>query len=198
MQNERFHNRPERRNCLRHSVSSLTYVRLGEENGGIIIDMGEEGIAVRAAMAVAQDEIPLFLTPLSDATDSIATTGRIAWKRDAGKLAGIQFVDMPESARSLIRDWIVNESSGTRLEVKPAPDYEPNDRNAPAEPKGSDKNVPNDLKPTMPTEPILSCIAVLPASDPTPSHTAEKQNPFTPAAPLTVRSRAATLPVHCS
>lgn len=180
MQNERFHNRTERRNCLRHSVSSLTYVRLGEENGGIIVDVGEEGMAVRAAMAVAQDEIPLYLTPLSDATGSIVTTGRIAWRRDAGKLAGIQFVDMPESARSLIRNWIVNESSGTRLEVKSAPDYELNERNAPAE--------PNELKPMLPREAILRRTAILSASDPTPTHPAE--SPPSTAAPLTATPRA--------
>jgi hypothetical protein len=111
MQDEKSHYRGERRNCLRYAIHSLAYVRLGEENGGIVINLSEEGMAVQAVMAVAHDRMPVLLFPPASSRDSIETTGRIAWKRDAGKLAGIQFVDMPQSMHDLIRSWIAEESS---------------------------------------------------------------------------------------
>src|SRR5690242_2622568 len=90
-------------------MRSLAYVRLGEENGGIIVNLSECGMAVRAVIGVGNDRIPMLLFPL--ARDSIATSGRVAWNYDAGKLAGIQFVDMPEPMRDQIRNWIAEESA---------------------------------------------------------------------------------------
>ena len=90
-------------------MRSLAYVRLGEENGGIIVNLSECGMAVRSVIGVGNGRIPILLFPL--ARDSIATSGRVAWKYDAGKLAGIQFVDTPEPMRDLIRNWIAEESA---------------------------------------------------------------------------------------
>jgi hypothetical protein len=102
-------------------MRSLAYVRLGEENGGIIVNLSERGMAVRAVMGVRHDRVPLLRFTLSDSRDSIATSGRIAWKCDAGKLAGVQFVDMPEPMRDLIRSWVMEENfPGTRREAKTA------------------------------------------------------------------------------
>ena len=110
MHDEKSHFRGERRNCLRHPMHSLAYVRLGEENGGIIINLSEDGMAVCAAMALVHDRMPVLLFQVAGSKDSIVTSGRITWTRDLGKLAGIQFVDMHEPMRELIRSWIAAES----------------------------------------------------------------------------------------
>jgi PilZ domain len=123
MQTEPARHRSARRNCARYPVNSLAYVRLGEENGGIIVNVSQEGMAVCAAQAVAQGRIPLLLTP-SAIADPIATMGRVVWKRDAEKMVGIQFVDMSESERSLISTWIANEISPPNArQAEPAPPH---------------------------------------------------------------------------
>jgi PilZ domain len=110
MQDEKSHFPGERRNCLRQPLHSLAYVRLGAENGGIIINLSEDGMAVQAAMALVHDRMPVLLFQLAGSKGSIVTSGRIAWKSDSSKFAGIQFVDMLEPMRDLIRSWIAAES----------------------------------------------------------------------------------------
>jgi hypothetical protein len=95
-------------------VHSLTYVRLGQENGGIIIDLSEEGVAVRAAMPIHEDT-PVLLFQLEGSKDWIQTRGRVVWQRDASKSAGIQFVDISEAMRNVIDNWIAeSEPQGQR------------------------------------------------------------------------------------
>jgi hypothetical protein len=110
MQDEKSHFREERRNCFRQPMHSLAYVRLGAENGGIIINLSEDGMAVQAAMALVHDRMPVLLFQLAGSKDSIVTSGRIAWKSDSRKFAGVQFVDMLEPMRDLIKSWIAAES----------------------------------------------------------------------------------------
>jgi hypothetical protein len=110
MQDGKSHFRGERRNCLRHPMHPLVYVSLGAENGGIVINLSEEGMAVQAAMALVHDRIPVLQFQLAGSKDSIVTSGRIAWKSDSGTFAGIQFADMLEPMRDLIKSWIAAES----------------------------------------------------------------------------------------
>src|SRR6202790_125827 len=111
MQNEQSHSGVERRNYLREPMQSLAYVRLGEENGGIIVNLGEDGLAVRAAVALPYDRVPVLFFQLAGFPHPVVTSGRVAWKGDAGKLVGIQFVDMHDSMRNIIKRWLAEESS---------------------------------------------------------------------------------------
>jgi hypothetical protein len=110
MQDEKSHFRGERRNCLRQPMHAPVYVTLGAENGGILVNLSEDGMAVQAAIALVHDRMPV-LFQLAGSKDSIVTSGRIAWKSDSGKLAGVQFVDMLEPMRDIIKSWIAAESS---------------------------------------------------------------------------------------
>jgi hypothetical protein len=110
MQGEESHFRGERRSFLRQPMRPLVYVTLGAENGGIIINLSEDGMAVQAAMALVHDRMPVLLFQLAGSKDSIVTSGRIAWKSDSGTFAGVQFVDMLEPTRDLIKRWIAAES----------------------------------------------------------------------------------------
>ncbi|HEY4777006.1 MAG TPA: hypothetical protein VIH56_05035, partial [Candidatus Acidoferrales bacterium] len=48
----------DRRIHVRHRLRSLAYVELGENNGGIVLNIGEGGFAVRAAEAITEDRLP--------------------------------------------------------------------------------------------------------------------------------------------
>jgi PilZ domain-containing protein len=110
MQDEESHFRGERRSFLRQPMHPLVYVTLGAENGGIIINLSEDGMAVQAAMALVHDRMPVLLFQLAGSKDSIVTSGRIVWKSDSGTFAGVQFEDMLEPMRDLIKSWIAAES----------------------------------------------------------------------------------------
>jgi PilZ domain len=139
MQNEKSHSGVERRNYLREPMQSLAYVRLGEENGGIIVNLGEDGLAVRAAVALPYDRVPVLLFQLAGFPHPVVTSGRIAWKGDSGKLVGIQFVDMHESMRNIIKSWLAEENS----------------LRAPCEPE-----FPAHLRDDLPAEPPSNIVAV--------------------------------------
>lgn len=111
MQNEQSHSGAERRNYLREPMQSLAYVRLGEESGGIIVNLGEDGLAVRAAVALPYDRVPVLFFQLAGFPHPVVTSGRIAWKGDSGRLVGIQFVEMHDSMRNIIKSWLAEENS---------------------------------------------------------------------------------------
>jgi TonB family protein len=100
----------ERRVYPRQSIQSLAYVELGEGNGGIVLNVSEGGMAVQAIMSLMNDELPRVRVKLSHSNKGIEAEGRIAWSSDLRKLVGVEFVDLPQQARSLIQEWISLEA----------------------------------------------------------------------------------------
>jgi TonB family protein len=101
----------EQRAFERQRVTALAYVELGECNGGIILDIGEGGIHVRAAVPLVVDEIPSLRFRLPLREDWIETSGQVAWMDESRTVAGIEFVDLPDEAAEQIRDWIASAAS---------------------------------------------------------------------------------------
>jgi TonB family protein len=101
----------DRRYHARLPLPSLAYVELGQGNGGIILNLGEGGLAVQAAMTLVDDELPSIRFQLGPSKDWIETGARIAWKGGSRKLAGLQFLELRPEARHRIRGWIAGESA---------------------------------------------------------------------------------------
>jgi PilZ domain/Gram-negative bacterial TonB protein C-terminal len=103
--------RPDRRAYRRSNSALLTYVELGDGNGGIALNVSEGGLAITAAGLLTSDYFPniRFQLPKSDVW--IETSGQVAWASDSKKGAGIQFVDVADSDRGKIRDWIATKDS---------------------------------------------------------------------------------------
>jgi TonB family protein len=102
---------PERRLHYRHAPASFAYVEMGENNGGIILNLNEGGLAVQAAVGVTDQHLARLRFQLSPACDWVNATGRIVWQGESKKKAGIRFLNLPESARVRIRNWISLERS---------------------------------------------------------------------------------------
>src|SRR5580700_4839711 len=85
---------PERRAHTRFTASSLSYIDLGEANGGLILNLSEGGVSVQAAEVLIGDVYPRIRFHLPKSEDWIDTGGRIAWRGKTKKEAGIRFVDM--------------------------------------------------------------------------------------------------------
>ena len=87
----------------------IAYVELGQENGGILLNLSEGGLAVRSALALASRVFTgiRFQAPASRAW--LTASGRIVWLSDSKKEGGIQFTELPGEARRQIHKWVSAE-----------------------------------------------------------------------------------------
>ena len=104
----------DRRLHVRQRVSSLTYVDLGENNGGIVLNVSEAGIRIQAAAALELGPISLRLQ-LPGSRKRLELNAEVIWVGPSRKEAGLYFMDLSEDARSQIRKWIAQETSAETL-----------------------------------------------------------------------------------
>jgi TonB family protein len=105
----------DRRVHVRQPVRSLAYVELGEGNGGIVLNVSEGGIAVQAVMSLMSDELPCVRVQMAHSKKSIEAKGRITWTGGLRKTAGVEFLDLSQEARSLLREWVALEAPSRDL-----------------------------------------------------------------------------------
>jgi len=106
---EIFPRTSERRQRARRRVKSLSYIELGETNGGIVMNMSEDGLQVQAAVALTGERVPMMRFQSPQSGDRIEIAGKIAWTAESKKEAGIQFIDLPEDERAKLREWVASE-----------------------------------------------------------------------------------------
>jgi len=111
----------DRRLHLRQQVMSLAYIELGEGNGGIVLNVSEGGLAVQAVMSLLDDDLPKMRFQFSQSKDWIAASGRIAWTSESRKMAGVEFVDLPEEARDHIKQWLCSAVPPSVLQEEESP-----------------------------------------------------------------------------
>lgn len=97
---------PERRSHPRRSVLLFTYAMLGDDNGALVFNLGEGGLALTAAAPLRDSHFTQIRVRFPDSQDWIETNGRLAWVSDSGKEAGIEFVGLAEDVRARIREWV--------------------------------------------------------------------------------------------
>lgn len=108
----------ERRNHRRQKVL-FSSAELGKNNGGIVLNFSEGGLAVQAVAELIDDELPRMRFEISRTHSWIETGGHIVWRTDSKRTAGVEFVDLPEEARNQIQTWI-SSASDAKLEEKTA------------------------------------------------------------------------------
>ena len=101
----------EHRSCARLAFSSLIFVKMGDENGGIAFNVSEGGLALSAANGLPDGEIPDISIQLGDSGDWIRTAGQVTWRSNSKKEGGIRFVSLGEDDRQKIRQLIASEMS---------------------------------------------------------------------------------------
>src|SRR5712671_6815114 len=105
----------DRRLHSREKIGSVIYIELAAGNGGIILNISEGGLAVRAARALVDDQLSCLRFRFSHSQNWITGTGVIAWKSKSQRLAGIRFVDLSEGSRTQISGWISSGTSGSKI-----------------------------------------------------------------------------------
>jgi hypothetical protein len=81
------------------------WIKLGEDNAGIILDISENGLAMQAVKSLADVELLSIRFQLSESQSWVETRGRIAWVNASKHTAGVEFVGLPGEARNKIRQW---------------------------------------------------------------------------------------------
>jgi PilZ domain len=94
----------------------MTYIDLDSGNGGIILNISEGGLAVQAARALIEDDLPCLRFRFSHSENWITEKGVIAWKSKSKKMAGVQFVDLSERSRIQISKWISTGASRNKAD----------------------------------------------------------------------------------
>ncbi|MGB8523925.1 MAG: TonB family protein [Candidatus Acidiferrales bacterium] len=106
---QNLHEHADRRAHSRHRIRALAYVELGENNGGIVLNISEGGFAVRAAEAIREDSLSRLRFQMQNATQPLEMSGDIAWTSVSRKEAGVRFMNLREEALLEIRTWILKE-----------------------------------------------------------------------------------------
>lgn len=96
----------ERRAEPRYPVRPVEYTEVGENNGGIILDMSESGMAISTAQALVGNPTLRFRFQLPRFLDAIETLAEISWIGEKRKRAGVRFIDLPQDAHEQIQRWI--------------------------------------------------------------------------------------------
>jgi TonB family protein len=110
----------------RHQVKPVEYIELGENNGGIILNVSEHGTAVSAAQPLGGDQTLRLRFRLPGFPSTIETVGEISWIGESKRRTGIRFVDLPERAREQIRKWIsLQATASARDEAAPEMGLDP-------------------------------------------------------------------------
>jgi hypothetical protein len=85
-------------------------VELDEGNGGIVLNISEGGLSVQAYTSVIDDVLPEVRFQLSESEGWIHANARVSWTSESRKLAGLEFVDLPDDARLQIKEWLIREA----------------------------------------------------------------------------------------
>ena len=104
-----------RRLHLRRRLSSLAYCEINEGSRGIVFNLGEGGLSVRSSTVLVEQRLPRINFQLPRSGTWINLSGKIAWIDESHKEAGIQFIDLPETARIEIREWVSAGPSAAEL-----------------------------------------------------------------------------------
>jgi len=102
----------ERRVYPRYRPSSVAYVKVGEENGGIVLNLSESGLELSVGEALGLDDTLDLSLQLAYRATPIEATGRVVWLSDSKRTAGLQFVSVKDHARRRIQDWVAVERAG--------------------------------------------------------------------------------------
>jgi len=112
----------ERRRHVRQKTPALTCVKLENDNGGILLDLGTGGLSFQAVSQLDQDRDLILHFKLPDSAEEIQLEGTVAWLGPTRKDAGICFRDLPGSTQQRISEWIEKQGTPSAAkELKAAP-----------------------------------------------------------------------------
>lgn len=97
----------DRRCHPRQVVYSAVYVHLSPNSGGFLADLSEGGLGLGLFFPAVSGQVVRLGFDLPETSAHIEANCRIAWTDESGQKAGVQFLDLPETVRHHIREWLL-------------------------------------------------------------------------------------------
>ena len=94
----------DRRHSPRTKLDRLAYLNIEPDNGGIVLNVSEEGLCFHS-MSPIQPDGPLRLS-LQELNRKIDLCGELVWTDDVKKSGGVRFNTLTKEARDRISDWM--------------------------------------------------------------------------------------------
>jgi len=99
-----------------HTKATIDYAGV-EKARATLVDLAEDGMAVNFGQKLPPTCKVYFQFQLPGQTASVRLSGQVVWQDWNGR-AGIQFVDVPQSSRRVLRDWLqVNLENATQTQL---------------------------------------------------------------------------------
>ncbi len=108
----------ERRVHPRQQNRPLSYIDLGRDIGGWLLNISEGGLAVAVAVTLTEKDLPSIRIKFRGSRDQIEVSGRIAWISESRREAGIRFVNATESERQIIARRISRQELPSKLQAQ--------------------------------------------------------------------------------
>ncbi len=144
---------PGRRAHPRLALRSLAYLQLDAQNGGMILNIGEGGVAVQTAEVIAASEFPGMRFRLPQSEKWLEVSGKLVWQGNTRKEAGIQFVNVSDEVRQHIIKLAASATFSTDLLAGSGPSVGQNDSEPVPEAKDpSQSNIPSEIEAMFPSE----------------------------------------------
>jgi TonB family protein len=106
---------PERRLHARQRIDTLVYLDIGADNGGIVLNLSDEGLRFQAVGPLdKQSELRLRIK-IPGSKTRIDVTAQIAWLSDSKRQAGVRFLDIQPGGSVQIQEWIRSQASPRAL-----------------------------------------------------------------------------------
>ena len=99
----------EKRSAVRKRTQQLVYLELGRDNGGVMLNLSEEGCSFQAITPVTRGETR-FAFQISGGR-RISGDAEVMWVDDVGIMGGLRFLNLPVEARNQIRQWLVETNA---------------------------------------------------------------------------------------
>lgn len=110
----------ENRTSARRRMAPMTYVEIGTENGGLLLDVSEGGLGLHAAHTLPAGKQMNLRFRLPRSKETVESKAEIAWIGPSQKRAGLRFIGLPESARASIAEWVSQEPDELLEGAEPA------------------------------------------------------------------------------
>ena len=92
------------RSIVRKRTQQLVYLELGRDNGGVMLNLSEEGCGFQAISPVKLGRVR-FAFQISGGR-RISGDAEVEWADEAGIMGGLRFLDLHPDARKQIRMWL--------------------------------------------------------------------------------------------
>lgn len=93
-----------KRTIVRRRTQQLVYLELGRENGGVMLNLSEEGCGFQAITPVKIGETRFGFQ--INGGRRIAGDAEIVWADESGVMGGLRFLNLPPEAHKEIRLWL--------------------------------------------------------------------------------------------